>query len=150
MCDPSNTDTSLRYKIGIGMIPKIGPVLTKRLIAYCGSAEGVFKEKKSHLSKIPGIGDRLVDQIITHKNLDAADIEIEFITRNKISALFYLDPDYPERLRHCEDAPVILYVKGNTDLNRNKVISIVGTRNPTDYGRSMTREFIDQLAACLS
>jgi DNA processing protein len=129
------------------MIPKIGPVLTKRLIAYCGSAEGVFKEKKGHLSKIPGIGDRLVDQIITHQNLDAADIEIEFVTRNRITTLFYLDPDYPERLRHCEDAPVILYVKGHTDLNRNKVISIVGTRNPTDYGRSMTREFIDQMAA---
>jgi DNA processing protein len=141
------TSDSLRYKIGIGMIPKIGPVLTKRLIAYCGSAEGVFKEKKSHLSKIPGIGDRLIDHIIHHKNLDDADNEIEFIRQNRLTTLFYLDEDYPERLRHCEDAPVILYVKGKTELNRKKVISIVGTRNPTDYGRSMTHEFVDHIAA---
>lgn len=142
----STTDT-LRYKIGIGMIPKIGPVLTKRLIAYCGSAEGVFTEKKNHLTKIPGIGDRLINHIISHKNLEAADIEIEFINHHKINALFYLDDNYPERLRHCEDAPVVLYVRGNTLFNREKVVSIVGTRNPTEYGRSMTREFVGLLAA---
>jgi DNA processing protein len=141
-----DSQSALRYKIGIGLIPKIGPVLTKRLIAYCGSAEGVFTEKGKHLSKIPGIGERLIEQIVNHKNLDAADKEIEFVTRNKIDTLFYLDENYPERLRHCEDAPVILYVKGKTDLNRAKILSIVGTRNPTDYGRNMTREFVEKLA----
>lgn len=138
---------TLRYKIGIGMIPKIGPVLTKRLIAYCGSAEGVFTDKKNHLSKIPGIGERLIDHIVNHKNLDAADAEIEFITKHRIDTLFYLDDNYPVRLRNCEDAPVLLYVKGKTDFNRTRVISIVGTRNPTDYGRNMTREFIETLAS---
>ena len=141
----ANTDT-LRYKIGIGLIPKIGPVLTRRLIAYCGSAEGVFKEKKLHLSKIPGIGVRLAEHIGSLTNLDAADSEIEFITKHGIEALFYLDDNYPERLRHCEDAPVILYVKGRNLFNRKKVISIVGTRNPTDYGRSQTRELIADIA----
>jgi DNA processing protein len=138
---------SLRYKIGIGLIPKIGPVLTKRLVAYCGSAESVFREKKAALAKIPGIGETLVDHILRHKDLDAADAEIDFIQQHQITTLFYLDPDYPERLRQCEDAPILLYSKGNTPLNRNKVISIVGTRNPTDYGRSVTRELVESLAA---
>jgi DNA processing protein len=146
MAESNNTD-DLRYKIGIGMIPKIGPVLTKRLIAYCGSAAGVFREKKDHLAKVPGIGDRLIDHIVSHKNLEAADREIEFITKNKIRALFYLDDNYPERLKYCEDAPVIMYVMGNTEFNRKKVVSIVGTRNPTDYGRCMTKEFVGLLAA---
>ena len=137
----------LRYKIGIGLIPKIGPVLTRRLIAYCGSAEGVFREKKTRLAKIPGIGEKLVDHIVNHKNLDAVDIEIDFISKHNITALFYLDEGYPERLRQCEDAPVILYIKGKADLNRKKVLSIVGTRNPTDYGRNLTREFVESLAA---
>jgi DNA processing protein len=137
----------LRYKIGIGLIPKIGPVLTRRLIAYCGSAEGVFKEKKTRLAKIPGIGVKLIDHIVNHKNLEAVDIEIEFITKHHIAAVFYLDEGYPERLRQCEDAPVILYIKGNTALNRNKVISIVGTRNPTDYGRNFTRELVENIAS---
>jgi DNA processing protein len=136
----------LRYKIGIGLIPKIGPVLTKRLITYCGSAEGLFHEKKSHLSKIPGIGEKLVDYIVNNKNLEKADAEIEFITQHRISAVFYLDDDYPERLKQCEDAPVILYVKGKTDFNREKVLSIVGTRNSTDYGKLVTRELAEKLA----
>jgi DNA processing protein len=141
-----NTD-QLRYKIGIGLIPKIGPVLTKRLIAYCGSAEGIFMEKRSKLSKIPGIGERLVDHILSHRNLDMVDEEIEWLTRNGINAQFYLDDDYPERLRQCEDAPVILYIKGKTQFNRQKVVSIVGTRNPTDYGRNFTRELVDAMAS---
>jgi DNA processing protein len=140
-------EESLRYKIGIGLIPKIGPVLTKRLVAYCGSAENVFHEKRAALAKIPGIGETLVDHILRHKNLDAADAEIDFIRQHQITTLFYLDADYPERLRQCEDAPVLLYTKGCTLLNRSKVISIVGTRNPTEYGRSVTRELVDALGA---
>ncbi len=141
-----NIAPDLRYKIGIGLIPKIGPVLTRRLIAYCGSAEGVFKEKQPNLSKIPGIAERLGELIKKSNNLEIADTEIEFITKHKISAYFYLDDNYPERLTHCEDAPVILYMKGYAEFNRKKVISIVGTRTPTDYGKSMTRELIEQLA----
>lgn len=137
----------IRYKIGLGLIPKIGPVLAKRLIAYCGSAEGVFREKRTRLARIPGIGEKLIDHIVNHKNLEAVDAEIDFITRHGIRAMFYLDEEYPDRLRQCEDAPVVLYCKGTTELNRKKVISVVGTRNPTDYGRSTAREFIENLAA---
>jgi DNA processing protein len=136
----------LRYKIGIGLIPKIGPVLTKRLVAYCGSAEQVFRAKKAALARIPGIGEKIAEYIITNRKLDVADIEIDFIDRNQIKALFYLDDNYPERLRQCEDAPVVLYIKGDTLLNRKKVISIVGTRNPTDYGRNLTRELVEELS----
>ncbi len=141
-----NTD-QLRYKIGIGLIPKIGPVLTRRLIAYCGSAEGVFHEKRTGLAKIPGIGDRLAEYIQANKNLGVADAELEWVSKYKVNVLFYLDDDYPDRLKQCEDAPVILYARGTTKLNRSKVISIVGTRSPTDDGRKVTRDFIEALAA---
>jgi len=137
----------LRYKMGIGLIPKIGPVLTKRLVAYCGSARGIFSEKRSALSKIPGIGEKLADYIISYRNLDVVDQEIEWIAKNGVEVLFYLDEDYPERLKQCEDAPVILYLKGHTRLNRNKVVSIVGTRNPTDYGRDLTRDLTESIAS---
>jgi DNA processing protein len=141
-----NTD-QLRYKIGIGLIPKIGPVLTKRLIAYCGSAEGIFKEKRTRLAKIPGIGKKLVDLIMANRNLDRVDQEIEWLQKYGIDVLFYLDDDYPERLKQCEDAPVILYVKGRTRLNRARILSIVGTRTPTEEGRNLTRELTESLAA---
>jgi len=138
---------ALRYKIGIGLIPKIGPVLTKRLVAYCGNAEHVFREKRQSLSKIPGIGERLASYIVKHRDLATADEEIEFISKNNIAALFYLDEGFPERLKHCEDSPVLLYTRGNTVFNRKKVLSIVGTRDATDYGRTNTRAFVEALAA---
>lgn len=138
---------SLRYKIGIGLIPKIGPVLTKRLIAYCGSVEAVFSEKRKGLSKIPGIADRLADYILHHRDLQPADEEVEWIRQNNVEALFYLDDNYPARLKQCEDAPVILFVRGKTDLNRQHIVSIVGTRNPTDYGRTAAQELVQSIAS---
>ncbi|MBN2275462.1 MAG: DNA-processing protein DprA [Bacteroidales bacterium] len=140
-------DELLKYKIGIGLIPKIGPVLTRRLIAYCGSAEAVFREKRTNLEKIPGIGDKLADYVFKNDVLNKAEEEISFIEKNKVKAVFYLDNDYPERLRHCEDAPVIIFIKGITDFKRPKVLSVVGTRNPTDYGKELCRQLIEDLAA---
>ncbi len=137
----------LKYKIGISLIPKIGPVLTKRLIAYCGSLEAVFYEKKSKLLKVPGIGEKLIEHIINNNVLELADKEIEFINKNNITTLFYLDKSYPKRLKQCEDAPVIIYLKGKTNLDKQKVISVVGTRNATDYGRETCTKLVDSLAA---
>jgi DNA processing protein len=137
----------LKYKIGIGLIPKIGPVLTRRLIAYCGSAEAVFREKRTNLEKIPGIGDKLADYVFKNDVLKRAEEEIDYLGKNQVSALFYLDEHYPERLRHCEDAPVVIFVKGQINFNRSKVLSVVGTRNPTDYGKELCISMIEDLAA---
>lgn len=140
------SDDSLRYKIGISLIPKIGPILTKRLIAYSGSLEGVFHEKKTNLLKIPGFGEIIVKQLKNTEVLDLADKEIEYIQKNNITPLFYLDADYPTRLRQCEDAPVIIYVNGNTKINRPKTLSIVGTRNATEYGKELCNKLVEGLA----
>ena len=137
---------NLKYKIGIGLIPKIGPVLAKRLISYCGSIEGVFREKGRNLAKIPGIGDKIAGYIIANNVLKKAEKEVEFIIKNNIKSLFYLDDNYPERLKHCFDAPVIIFVKGDTDFNRQKILAIVGTRNATGYGRDMCNRLVEGLA----
>ncbi|MFO7658760.1 MAG: DNA-processing protein DprA [Bacteroidales bacterium] len=143
-------DDSLRYKIGISLIPKIGPVLTKRLIAYSGSLEAVFHEKKANLLKIPGFGDKIAKEIKGAEVLDIADKEIEYIKKSNIIPLFYLDENYPQRLKQCEDAPVIIYTKGHTDLNRLKTLSIVGTRSATDYGRELCTNLLEGLSQCHS
>src|SRR4030042_5784632 len=140
------TDELLKYKIGIGLIPKIGPVLTRRLVTYCGSADAVFREKRSNLEKIPGIGDKLAETVFKNDVLKRAEEEIEFLGKHHVSALFYLDEPYPERLRHCEDAPVVIFVSGRTNFNRPKVLSVVGTRNPTDYGKELCANLIEELA----
>lgn len=78
-----------------------------------------------------------------------AERELEFVDRNNLQIHFFTDRSYPQRLTQCIDAPLLLYVKGNTDLNREKTISIVGTRNATRYGEEYCREFIKEISVKL-
>ncbi len=137
----------LTYQIGITMIPKIGSINAKKLIAYCGGVEGVFKQSKSALLKIPGIGEVIANYIAKQKVLDKAKLEVDFVQKHNISTFFYLDSDYPNRLRHCDDGPIVLFVKGKEeiDFNHTKIISVVGTRNITDYGKEVCENIINNL-----
>lgn len=136
----------LLYKIGITLIPGVGCVTAKQLIAYCGGVEGVFRERKSALKKIPGVGPKLVNAIINHDVFERAEQEIEFINKNDIKVSYYLDKDYPSRLKNCSDSPILLFHKGNTFENHEHVLAVVGTRNATEYGKSICKEIIKDLA----
>lgn len=141
--------SELQYRIAIELIPKVGSITAKRLIAYCGSAEAVFHQPKKALLKIPGVGETIATEVATQNVLHIAEKEIEFIDRYKIKALYYTDPEYPERLRQCEDGPVMLYVKTHTNINFNadKIISIVGTRKATTYGKQVCEDIVNGLVA---
>jgi DNA processing protein len=138
-------DKELIYRIGITQIPLIGDVKAKQLISYCGSAEAVFKEKKQNLIKIPEIGEITAEAIIGQDVLKRAEEEVAFIEKNNITTLYYLDKEYPLRLKQCDDSPILLYYKGNTNLNADRIIAIVGTRNATLYGKKMTEELVQGL-----
>ena len=127
------------------MIPNVGDKTGKRLVSYCGGVEAVFKEKKRLLSKIPGVGSGTLKTFNISEILNKAEKELKFINRYKIKALFYLDDDYPARLKHCIDSPVMLYYKGNADLNNGKIIAVVGSRMATEYGKSVCYEIISGL-----
>lgn len=142
----------LQYQIGLTLLDGIGDVLAKNLIAYCGNAEQIFKTSKSQLEKIPGIGVVLAKAISQHKTvLERAEKEIAFIEKNAIQALFFTDKNYPQRLKHCYDSPVMLYYNGNGDLNAEKIVSVVGTRTPSIYGKLMAEKLIAELkdSGCL-
>lgn len=134
----------LPYQLGVDMIPKIGSINAKKLIAYCGGPKEVFKQSYQSLLKIPGIGPVLAREIANQKVLDSAKREVDYIVKHGIRAYYYLDEDYPNRLKQCEDGPVVFFAKQKEgfDLNFPKVISIVGTRNITEYGRSICQELI--------
>jgi len=140
-------DETLKYKIGITLIKGIGNNLAKNLIAYVGSVEGIFKETQQNLAKIPGIGEVLSTEIVSQNILPRAEQEIEFIEKNKIQALYFADRNYPFRLKECPDSPVMIYTKGNCDLNNGKFIGIVGTRNATETGKENCRNLINNLAS---
>lgn len=142
-------NSSLLYNIGITLLPGIDSINSKNLIAYCGSAELVFKAKKSQLEKIPGIGS-ITAEAITHKDivkeaLTRAEKEIKFIEKEDIHTLLFTDTAYPFRLKQCEDSPVLLYTKGQMNMNAERMISIVGSRRATDYGKKITEQLIEEL-----
>ena len=134
------------YEIALTLVPGIGYVNGKKLVAYCGGAEAVFCEKRKALSKISGIGEQTVNSILSHDVIRRAEEEIVFLEKNNIKPLFYLDTEYPKRLQHCSDSPLMLYYKGNADLNVAKAVGVVGTRNITDYGRIVTEKIIEELS----
>ncbi|PIF05479.1 MAG: DNA-protecting protein DprA [Draconibacterium sp.] len=137
---------NLRYKIALSMIPGIGGVLARNLVAYTGSVEAVFSEPVRVLKKIPGIGDVNARRIRNEEILRKADKELLFIEKHNIATLFYTDSNFPRRLKSCVDAPVLIYTRGDLNLDEQKVLSIVGTRNATDYGRSICEELIRQFS----
>jgi DNA processing protein len=141
------TDNTLKYKIGIGLIPMIGCIMARKLIAYTGGVEAVFTEKRSNLLKIPSVGEAIAREISSQQVLQRAEREIEFMEKNDIKALFYLDKGFPARLQHCEDAPLILFVKGDANMDSPKILSIVGTRSATEYGKELCSKIISGLAA---
>jgi DNA processing protein len=140
-------DSELICRIGISLIPGVGCITAKKLIAYTGSAEAVFREKKKNLIKIPDIGSQTARCITNQEVLSQAEKELKFIRKYKICPVFYLDPEYPDRLKQCPDSPVILYVKGNASLNQKRMISVVGTRKATHYGKDLCSRLIRDLAS---
>ncbi len=135
-----------KYLIALGMIPRIGIITAKNLIAYTGSPEAIFKQKRSMLRKIPGIGEGLAEIIFKSDVMKKAEEELAFIKKNDIKLTTYLDENYPERLKNCVDAPLVLFHKGNANLNCRKILSIVGTRNATREGVKNCNKLIDDLA----
>jgi len=135
----------LLYQIALTMIPGIGDVQGKKLVSCCKGVEGVFKEKKSNLLKISGIGRQLINDLHNKEAFVRAEKEISFIRKYQIKPLFYYDKDYPARLKHCHDSPLMLYFKGNGNLNNTIVLAVVGMRRPSEYGKIICEQIITGL-----
>jgi DNA processing protein len=140
------SEISLKHKIALSLIPRIGDINARKLVSHIGSVEGVFSESYRTLVKIPGIGSGLAKYICERSYLDVAEKEADFVVKNDIRTFFYLDNDYPYRLRQCDDSPVTFYFRGCCDLNASKILSMVGTRNATIRGKELCDKIISGLA----
>jgi DNA processing protein len=139
-------DVLLKHKIALGLIPHVGDINARRLVSHFGNVEAVFHESYRNLTKIPGIGSGLARYISDRSYLDAAEKEAEYVTKNNIRTFFYLDNDYPFRLRQCDDSPVVFFFKGNCNLDASKILSVVGTRSATARGKEICEKIIGGLA----
>lgn len=132
----------LLYRIALTMVPQVGAVHARALVDVFGTAADIFKASPGHLEKIEGIGSVRARSIHNFKSFSRAEKEIKFIEKYDIHPLFIGDREYPSRLLNCYDPPTLLYFKGKSDLNATRVISVVGTRNNTAYGRQVTETLI--------
>lgn len=137
----------LKYKIASAHFPHIGLPRLKQIVAYGQSVMPLFSETEKQLSQIPGISKQLAKNIISNrkKAIDAANEELRFIKNNNLKIDFFWDDNYPRRLKHCDDAPIYLYNKGNCNFNGSYVISIVGTRKATAQGKRLTHQLVSEL-----
>ncbi|MFK7899927.1 MAG: DNA-processing protein DprA [Cyclobacteriaceae bacterium] len=132
--------------MALTLVPDLGGSRIKNLIEHCKTAEAVCKLPKGKLMKFPGVGEKIATAVVSaNQQLSLAEKHINTHQKQGIEMLAYTDERYPDRLKDIKDAPAILYHKGNTPLNRQKIISIVGTRKATRYGLEATERLVEQL-----
>lgn len=140
------TDNELLYALALQNTPKIGDVIAKRLIAKCGSPEAVLKEKRENLLKIDGIGTVVLSAFNKNNQLKLAEKEIEFIKTEGIKVSYFEGANYPEKLKHCIDGPIVLFETGTINLKQRHIISIVGARKITTQGIAFSKLLVETLA----
>ena len=135
-----------RYAIALTCLTGFSPAIAVQLYRELGSAKAVFDNRKELARVIPDSSPRLA-KILSNwdEALQRADAELLFTERYGIDVLTFGDEHYPSRLRECTDAPLVLYYKGQADLNQSYIINIVGTRHCTTYGQDLVRHLLTNL-----
>jgi DNA processing protein len=144
MSNPNNEE--LIFELALNLVPKIGPSLYRNILAYTGSAKDFFDLSSGKISKIPRFNKKLVE-IKKDKDIflkEASDI-ISKCEKKGIRILTFSDQRFPIRLKIMDDCPMVLYTKGNVNLNPDRSVAIVGTRNATEYGRNITKKIIEDV-----
>ena len=139
-------ETELLYLLALQKVEGVGDIVAKKLLTHCGNAETIFKTKSSQLSSIDGIGSVLLSKLKNKTIFEKAEAELKFINKNEINVAFFQDDNYPDRLKHCIDGPLLLFTSGNIDFKTRKIISIVGTRQITSHGTEFCKKLISDLA----
>lgn len=138
----------LLYAIALTRILPYQFNIQQKLLDALGSATAVYEARNNLKEVCPEASEHLAGIVSQmHNHLARAEQEIEFAQRNHIRILTRDDVDYPARLRDCQDAPILIYYRGTCDLNSRHILSIVGTRKATEYGRSFCQRFLRELAA---
>ena len=139
-------EQDLFHLLALQRVEGVGDIMAKKLLTLFGNAESVFKAKASQLTAIDGVGSVLIKNLKDKSVFEKANQELDFIQKNEINVAYFQDENYPERLKHCIDGPVLLFISGNIDLKNKKIISIVGTRQITSYGIEFCRKLMEDIA----
>lgn len=132
--------------IALTLHPMVGARTAIHLLECFGSVNAIYKATLEELIAVAELKPQLAKSIVRKEYMKEAEAEWIFAQRNKIKVIAATDPDYPVRLRECEDYPHVIYVRGEANLNAREMLSIVGTRDMTTYGKSMCEKLVGELS----
>jgi DNA processing protein len=137
----------LLYRLALTFVKEVGPVTGRMLIEQYGSAVAMFKAPLKELKHISGLTEQRVKGFRGEEVIQRAEQELTYIDKQHIQTVWIGDENYPERLKACSDAPLLMYYKGNGNLSTQKTVAIVGTRKSTEYGTKITEELVEGLSS---
>lgn len=135
-------EEELLYRIALTQVDQIGDRRARKLLEHFETAREIFHAPPKRLMSLGAYTQRKTPSLRSSIDDKRIRRELSFINKYSIKPLFITDPQYPQKLKECPDAPVLLYYKGNVDLNNSKMIAVVGTRENTDYGQRVTEELV--------
>ena len=139
---PAMNDAELLQHLSLTMIPQVGDVQIGILLKHFGSAASVLSASAKALEEVPGIGTVRAASIRNCHVQQRVEAEWRFIQKNHIKVLVKGNQGYPSKLEHCMDAPHVLFYKGSSGLLNKRVVSVVGTRSPSQYGKDRVVELM--------
>lgn len=142
MNSPKDELTAL---LALQRIEGLGIARTRYLYEKFGNAQEIFRNRKDIAKILTGVVPNIADAMGDSSLFSKVEQEVRFIEENSIRYLIIGDEDYPARLRECSDAPLLLFFKGNANLNSERTVSIVGTRKVSEYGRRLCSRFVEEL-----
>lgn len=133
------------YALALSFLEGIGPIRARKLIEYFGGPKSVWEASNADLQAVSGITKDLIKQFQMSSFLEKAQNELAWAEHKGIQVHYYSEPAFPWRMKQADDSPIILFQKGNTDLNVQRTLAIVGTRSNTNYGRDFLHSFVPEL-----
>lgn len=142
----STSPDELLALLALTCTPRVGLILRRQLIREMKTASAVYEHRTELPELLPGVRPSLVAALDCPAAMKRAEVEMKYIEQHHIHTITIHDEAYPSRLRECDDAPLVLYYCGNANLNARHVVSIVGTRKATEYGRDLCTSFLRDLS----
>ena len=140
------TDQETLYMMALAQVPSVSQTNLRLLIDELGTATAIYENRKSLKELLPAASQKTLDALASIDNhLKRAEEELQFCREGKIQCLGINDNNYPQRLKDCNDAPILLYYRGSANLNTQHIVSMVGTRQITAYGKGLCRTFVRDL-----
>ncbi len=135
----------LYYLLALQKVKNIGDISAKKLLKHFGSAKAVFEAAKHNDINVMDVGTVMINSIKQFNDWQKVKQEIKYVENNHIKTISIFDDNYPYKLQHAPDGPILFFYKGQDVLSQDRLISIVGTRNITAYGKRMVAEIIEDL-----